>query len=105
MGWQTTCASSYGSDFNADFGVAFDAAERDSGEMTYNYRRTSFPMAEAHGLSSFSRDAAGAIQYHYSTYARGVDPLNPVYQLLDLTAKGRDEGAQPMHWLKLRDQY
>ena len=105
MGWRGTWASSHGSDFNRDFGVSFDEAEREAGTSIYNYRRTSFPASEGPGLSSFSRSADGTIRYHYSTFARGLDPLNPVYQLLDLTAKGRDEGGRNMAWLKLRDQY
>ncbi len=105
MGWQTTWASSFGSDFNRDFGVSFDETERAEGRSIYNYRHMAFPVSEAPGFSSFSRDSGGAIRYHYSTFARGLDPLNTVYQLLDLTAKGRDEGGKGMHWLKLRDLY
>jgi len=105
IGWHTAWASSHGSDFNRDFGVSFDGGEREAGTAVYNYRAAGFPSSEGPGLSSFSRAADGGILYHYSTYARGLDPLNPVYQLLDLTAKGRDEGDGIMHWVKRWDEY
>ena len=56
-------------------------------------------------LAAARRD--GGIFHTYSCYSRGLDRLNPAYQLLDLVPKGRDEAglAHPMAWLKLRDQY
>jgi predicted dithiol-disulfide oxidoreductase (DUF899 family) len=43
----------------------------------------------------------------YSTYSRGLDPLNTAYQLLDLAPRGRDEDnlAWPMEWLRRHDAY
>jgi predicted dithiol-disulfide oxidoreductase (DUF899 family) len=43
----------------------------------------------------------------YSTYSRGLDPINSGYQLLDLTPKGRDEQDLPwtMAWLRRHDAY
>jgi predicted dithiol-disulfide oxidoreductase (DUF899 family) len=43
----------------------------------------------------------------YSSYARGLDPINSGYQLLDLTPRGRDEGglAWSMAWLRRHDAY
>ena len=45
--------------------------------------------------------------YHYSTYARGLDMLNGAYHLLDLTSKGRDEDGLSfsMSWVRRHDQY
>jgi predicted dithiol-disulfide oxidoreductase (DUF899 family) len=59
------------------------------------------------GFSVFLKDKAGDIFHTYSTYARGLDPMNAAYQLLDLVPKGRDEAglSHPMAWVKLRDLY
>jgi len=48
-----------------------------------------------------------AIYHTYSCYARGLDPLNSAYQLLDLVPKGRDEDGLdwPMAWLRRHDAY
>ena len=46
--------------------------------------------------------------YHtYSCHARGLDVFNVAYQMLDITAKGRDEDGLEwtMAWLKRHDEY
>ena len=47
------------------------------------------------------------IYHNYSCYARGLDMMNPAYQLLDLTALGRQEKdlPNPMSWVRLHDEY
>ena len=49
----------------------------------------------------------GQVFHTYSCYARGLDPFNSAYQLLDLTAFGRneDELPWPMAWLRRHDSY
>ncbi len=107
MGWALPWVSTDGSDFNRDFGVAFDPEEFAAGTHTYNYTQGKFPAPEAPGLSTFQRDADGTVYHVYSTYARGIDSLNVAYQLLDLAPEGRNEGpaSPPMAWLRRRDQY
>ena len=58
-------------------------------------------------MSAYVRDAAGDVFHTYSTYARGLDPINSAYQMLDLVAKGRDEAGLPhtMAWLHRHDAY
>jgi predicted dithiol-disulfide oxidoreductase (DUF899 family) len=53
----------------------------------------------------FQRD--GQVFHTYSAYARGLDILVPTYNLLDLTAKGRDEDGLPhtMSWVRHHDRY
>lgn len=63
---------------------------------------------QMHGCSAFYRDESGEIFHTYSTYARGVDPLNVAYQFLDLTAKGRDEDwtqEHPSGWVRHRYRF
>ena len=61
-------------------------------------------FTEGHGLSTFARE--GNDVYHcYSTYARGTDFLMAYYGILDRAPKGRNEGNQPMHWLRRHDEY
>jgi predicted dithiol-disulfide oxidoreductase (DUF899 family) len=64
-------------------------------------------MPDKPGFSVFFKDEKGSIFHTYSTYARGIDPMNVAFQLLDLVPKGRDEKGlpHPMSWVKLHDQY
>ncbi len=103
LGWETPFASSGGTDFNADFGVTLPADGL--AEAVYNYRPGGAPGPEMPGLSSFTKGADGQVMYRYSTYARGLDPALPVFQLLDLAAEGRNEAAGIMSWVRLRDEY
>ncbi len=107
MGWRFPWVSSGRSDFNYDFRVSFTKEEREAGPVDYNYGPSNFPSDEAPGVSCFTRDEDGAIYHTYSAYSRGLDIFNSAYNLLDLTAKGRDEGelSYPMEWVKLRDLY
>ncbi len=104
MGWRFPWVSSHGSDFNQDFGVTFTEAQ--AGQALYNFNTQAARAGESPGVSVFARDGE-AVFHTYSAFARGLDALNGVYQLLDLTPKGRDEAglAWPMAWLKLKDQY
>src|SRR5262249_41886266 len=104
MGWSFPWYSSQGSDFNFDFGVSFVAGQADA---TYNFQPKTSGAGELPGLSAFLRDAKGTVYHTYSTYARGLDIFNTAYNLLDMTAKGRDEDAFPfpMAWVKHRDKY
>src|SRR5947209_6048916 len=61
-------------------------------------------FSEGHGVSAFARDGDGV--YHcYSSYARGTEFLMGHYAILDRAPKGRDEGDQPMGWLRRHDEY
>jgi predicted dithiol-disulfide oxidoreductase (DUF899 family) len=107
MGWRFEWASSYGNDFNRDFGVTFTPEEMAKGEMVYNYRVTKFPSDEAPGISVFYRSGDGEVFHTYSCYERGLDMLNGAYHYLDLVPKGRDESDLPytMAWLRHHDKY
>jgi predicted dithiol-disulfide oxidoreductase (DUF899 family) len=98
MGWSFRWVSSLGTSFNEDFGV--------SNATTYNYEPVEAPMEESPGLSAFIRQ--GDTVFHtYSCFARGLDPFNAAYQMLDVTARGRHEGDLPwsMAWLRRHDAY
>ena len=105
MGWLFRWVSSAGSDFNYDYGVSFTPEQRAAG-AEYNYRQSEV-ADELPGLSVFALDEAGQVFHAYSTYSRGLDPINSGYQLLDLTPKGRDEDDLPwtMAWLRRHDSY
>lgn len=107
MGWTFPWVSSLGSDFNFDFGVRATEEQLNGGEITYNYRTGPARSSELHGTSVFARDLNGQVFHTYSTYGRGLDPMNNAYAYMDLTPKGRDEGDLPfsMGWLKRRDEY
>ncbi len=98
-GWGVPWYSSYGSDFNYDFHVTFDASVA---PIEYNFRGAAeleqagmlMPPdeqpGEGHGLSVFFR-LDGGVFHTYSTYARGVEGLSNDYSLLDVTPYGRQE--------------
>jgi predicted dithiol-disulfide oxidoreductase (DUF899 family) len=107
MGWQFTWVSSFGNDFNYDYHVSFSKDEMASGKQYYNFAAAGFPSEEGPGASVFYKNSGGEIFHTYSTYARGLDILLPTYNFLDLTPKGRDEGAlpHPMAWVRHHDRY
>jgi predicted dithiol-disulfide oxidoreductase (DUF899 family) len=71
MGWTVPWYSSFGSEFNYDFGVTDEEGEKP-------------------GLSVFLRKGY-SVFHTYSTSARGVDILLGTYNYLDLTPLGRQE--------------
>lgn len=107
-GWNLPWYSSYGSDFNYDFHVTFDASVA---PIEHNFRSAteleqagalppaSEQPAESHGLSVFFR-LDDAVFHTYSVYARGVEGLTNDYSLLDLTPYGRQEDWEdsPAGW-------
>lgn len=106
MGWRFPWVSSFGSSFNADFGVTF--APEQAGQKLYNFATLDAPKGggECPGASVFLKQGE-AVFHSYSTYARGLDALNGAYQWLDLLPKGRDEAGLPWPaaWVKFKDQY
>ena len=105
MGWSSPWFSSEPSDFNFDFGVSFTPDQQQHGG-TYNFAHQDHPPDEAPGISAFALHD-GTVFHTYSSYSRGLDPINGAYQLLDLTPKGRDEAGLdwPMAWLRRHDAY
>ncbi len=108
MGWSFPWYSSFGSDFNFDYGVSFRPEDLARGWVSYNYaRRDNTSMTELPGVSVFAKDEDGAVFHTYSCYSRGLDMLNGAYHHLDLAPKGRDEENLPYHmdWVRLHDMY
>jgi len=98
-GWDIPWYSSFGTDFNFDFGVTVDESVQ-PGE--YNYRTKA--EFEARGSDFFDSDqpfempgrscfllADGRLFHTYSQYARGLECTGGSYYFLDLTALGRQE--------------
>ena len=106
MRWSFPWFSSAPSDFNFNFGVSFTPEQCESGG-DYNFVHLDYPPEEAPGLSAFAMHESGDIFHTYSTYSRGLDPINPAYQLHDLAPRGRDEDnlAWTMEWLRRHDAY
>jgi predicted dithiol-disulfide oxidoreductase (DUF899 family) len=86
-GWDLPWYSSYGSDFNYDFGVTLDPAKA---PPIYNFRPVPDLAGEFPGTSVFLR--VGEEVFHtYSSFARGAEWTGGSYAFLDLTALGRQE--------------
>ena len=132
MGWSFLWASSFGSEFNYDFGVGYTEEQQRSGVVDYNFRsedvRESLeagkedPSAdwaalcgvdwatytrEGPGMSAFALE--GGVVYHtYSAYARGLDTLWGMYQWLDRAPRGRNETRTEdalLTWFRRHDEY
>jgi predicted dithiol-disulfide oxidoreductase (DUF899 family) len=126
MGWSFPWASSYGSDFNFDFGVAHTKEEWEAGAVKYNFReedmrpatadekssRDAFTQSivgtdwqtyrrEGPGMSAFALED-GTVYHTYSTYTRGLDTLWGMWQWLDRAPLGRNETG---HWWRRHDEY
>jgi predicted dithiol-disulfide oxidoreductase (DUF899 family) len=98
-GWDVPWYSSFGTDFNYDFGVTIDES---SGSGEYNFRTKAESEAmgsdffdsaqpfEMPGRSSFLQ-VGGRVFHTYSQYARGLEATGGSYYFLDLTALGRQE--------------
>jgi len=129
MGWTFPWASSFGSDFNFDFGAGFTEEQQRAGGYEYNYERSAAPIAqrftrlgegpvaemaasvgtdaptytrEAPGLSAFVLED-GVVYHTYSAYSRGLDALWGMYPWLDRAPKGRNEPTGP--WWRRHDEY
>ncbi len=131
MGWTFPWASSFGSDFNYDFKVAFTEEQQRSGDIQYNFNKPSISsrdnnvektedapdfgvkiaatvgtdwatyIRETPGMSAFVLDD-GNVYHTYSAYARGLDGLWNIYQWLDRAPLGRNESGL---WMKRHDEY
>ena len=122
MGWTFPWASSFGSDFNFDYGVGLTPRQQDKG-YDYNFQeKPPIPgdaqgapgghaamcgvdlrtyLKELPGMSSFVLED-GAVYHAYSTYARGLDALWGMYPWLDRAPLGRNEDGP---WWRRRDEY
>jgi predicted dithiol-disulfide oxidoreductase (DUF899 family) len=108
MGWRFKWVSSYGSDFNYDYGVSFTPEQLAKGKVNYNYALTENAGEEMPGTSVFYKDADGTIAHTYSSFARGGEPLLGTYAILDMTPKGRNETGPRGNltdWVRLHDRY
>ena len=79
MGWSVPWFSSFGSDFNIDFGVSPAQPQPDQHQD-----------GETFGLSVFIRDGDDVYRTYFTT-ARGVEYLGTPWSFLDLTPLGRQE--------------
>jgi predicted dithiol-disulfide oxidoreductase (DUF899 family) len=106
MGWKFQWVSSNGTDFNQDYQVSIRNGEKVGERVYYNYDLTEFSSEERPGASAFTQKD-GEVFHTYSAYARGLDILLPTYNILDMTAKGRDEAglSYPMEWVRHHDRY
>ena len=99
QGWDLPWYSSFGTDFNYDFGVTIDEK---AGNGQYNFRTKA--EYEAMGSDFFNSDQPfempgrscflqvdGRVFHTYSQYARGLESTGGSYYFLDLTALGRQE--------------
>lgn len=108
MGWTIPFVSSYGSDFNYDFGVSFKPEEMAAGKAYYNYEHIAAPIEDLSGHSIFYKDDKGDIYHTYSSFGRGMEGVLASYAFLDVVPNGRMENG-PHHslvdWVRHHDRY
>jgi predicted dithiol-disulfide oxidoreductase (DUF899 family) len=61
-------------------------------------------VAQRPGLSAYAL-SDGTVYRTYVTTSRGLEMAMAYYQLLDRTAKGRDEDATSPLWVRYHDDY
>jgi len=108
MQWRFDWYSCLNTDFNNDMHVSFTKEQIDNRLCEYNYQSSSKnTMDELPGVSIFVKNQSGTVYHTYSTYSRGLDNLNVVYQYLDLLPNGRDEDNLDfsMAWVRRHDEY
>jgi predicted dithiol-disulfide oxidoreductase (DUF899 family) len=106
MGWKFRWVSSFNTEFNFDFNVSFTPEEIRKRTAIYNFEPLDMDIDEREGVSAFYQDKNGDIYRTYSSYARGIDLMNTTYNLLDLTAKGRNERPEAsQEWVRYHDEY
>ena len=108
MGWSFKWVSSFGTDFNFDYGVSHTKEEVAKGTAYWNYKTQKPHDTETVGISVFAKEQNGQVCHTYSAYQRGVDLMNGAYNYIDLTPKGRDEseqGPNPQAWVRRHDEY
>jgi predicted dithiol-disulfide oxidoreductase (DUF899 family) len=106
LGWTFPWVSSYGSDFNFDFGVSFKKEDIAAGRAVFNYGTPIRRSEDMMGTSIFVRSESGEIFHTYSTFARGIENLMGAFMWLDLTPRGRhefDDGRSRLSEDGLRD--
>ena len=91
VGWTFPWVSSYGSDFNYDFGVSFRKEDIAAGRALFNYGTPIRSSEDMMGASIFARNERGEVFHTYSTFARGIENLMGAFMWLDLTPKGRHQ--------------
>ena len=95
MGWSFPWASSYGSDFNYDFGVAYteeqlSAVER-SGEVEYNFTKDAWPSFSAVSPSRLRATGAGLLAEIAATV--GTDAATYIREAPGMSAFALEDGV------------
>jgi predicted dithiol-disulfide oxidoreductase (DUF899 family) len=93
MGWRIPFYSSFGSDFNYDYGVSFRAEDMAARRAWYNYGYCDPGVEDISGNSVFYKDESGTIYHTYSNYARGGEDFMAIYRVLEVMPKGRNENG------------
>jgi predicted dithiol-disulfide oxidoreductase (DUF899 family) len=105
MGWTFKWLSSFGTDFNVDYQASFTPEEVAGKQAFYNFTVQNPRSSQREGISVFHQSPNGRLFHTYSTYARGIEPMNVDYQYLDLVPKGRDENSRGPFWVRRHDEY
>jgi predicted dithiol-disulfide oxidoreductase (DUF899 family) len=107
MGWKFPWVSSFGGDFNYDYGVSFTKEDVAEGSF-YNYEKTpgraDADESELPGMSAFTKNETGNVFHTYSAYGRGSEEWIGALMILDQAPKGRNEGTT-MDFVKRHDEY
>jgi predicted dithiol-disulfide oxidoreductase (DUF899 family) len=107
MGWTIPWVSSFESDFNYDFHVAFKQEDIARGQVFYNYSLQPITVEDLSGFSVFYKDEKGDIFLTYASFGRGAEFVMTPYVFLDMAPKGRNEHKRGdmTDWARPHDRY
>ena len=92
MGWRIPFYSSFGSDFNYDYGVSFKPEDMAAGRCVLQlWILRSRHRGHLRATASSIKDESGTIFHTYSNYSRGGEDFLGIYRILEVTPKGRNE--------------
>jgi predicted dithiol-disulfide oxidoreductase (DUF899 family) len=108
MQWRIPFYSSFGSDFNYDYGVSFKPEDMAAERALYNFAYCDPGLEDLPGNSVFFKDDSGDIFHTYSIYSRGGEDFLGIYRILEVMPLGRNEAGQNQSmtdWLRPHNMY
>ena len=108
MGWQFKWVSSYGTEFNYDFGVSFTPEQVAKGRINYNYGKWSLTGEEWPGVSFILQGRRGRCLSHLLDYGRGVEVMmehTACSTSHRMAATKGDDTIYKMEWVRHHDRY
>jgi predicted dithiol-disulfide oxidoreductase (DUF899 family) len=103
MGWRFPWVSSFGSDFNFDFGVSFTPEQLGQGKITYNFSEIDSAQGHDGPERILEGRGRGGVPHLFVLCARCGRAIGTL-MILDRAPLGRNEGTT-MDFVRRHDEY